>query len=221
MITPNKIILLFSFILVSFTSCTTHKTTLANGKQIDNRLVGVWQGSEYDKQKADLKKEWIMERNLDGTFTLDFKTIYKGKTDGFTESGNWWIKGNTFYEHHTNSDKTDTYKYTVLNDQQIEFKMLSTEIDFNDANYTFIDTKVSKETPQSSNADGLSLDTALKVKSIKEEYEYVRNKCENCQMLGQALIQHKGKPYDKLTLKNTSGQEVSYFFDISSFFGKW
>lgn len=220
---PNKFLIALSFLVLLFSSYATSQetTTLVNDKQIDNRLIGVWKGSESDKQKADLKKEWVMERNSDGTFTLNFKTFYQGKTDELVESGNWWVKGNTFYEYHTNSNKTDTYEYTVLNDEQVKFKMLSTEIDFNDENYTFIDTKFSKEIPKNSTNDGLSLETALKVNSIKEEYEFARNNCNNCQMLGQALLQHKGKPYDKLMLKNAKGEEISYFFDISSFFGKW
>lgn len=220
---PNKFLIALSFLVLLFSSYATSQETitLVNDKQIDNRLIGVWKGSESDKQKADLKKEWVMERNSDGTFTLNFKTFYQGKTDELVESGNWWVKGNTFYEYHTNSNKTDTYEYTVLNDEQVKFKMLSTEIDFNDENYTFIDTKFSKEIPKNSTNDGLSLETALKVNSIKEEYEFARNNCNNCQMLGQALLQHKGKPYDKLMLKNAKGEEMSYFFDISSFFGKW
>jgi hypothetical protein len=220
---PNQLLVLLSFVVLLFSSYATSQetTTLSNGKQIDNRLIGVWKGSENNKQKADLKKEWVMERNSDGTFTLKFKTVYKGETDEFIESGNWWVIGNTFYEYHTDSDKTDTYKYKVLNKEQIKFKMLSTEIDFNNENYTFIDTKISKEVPKDSTNDGLSLETALKVNSVKEEYEYVRDHCRNCQMLGQALLQHKGKPYDKLMLKDAKGEEISYFFDISSFFGKW
>jgi hypothetical protein len=31
-------------------------------------------------------------------------------------------------------DKTDTYKYTVLNKGQVESQMLSTEVDFEDEN---------------------------------------------------------------------------------------
>lgn len=220
---PNKLLISLSFISLFFSSyATSQETTIVtNDKQIDNRLIGVWKGSESDKQKADLKKEWVMERNSDGTFTLNFKTIYKGKKDELVESGNWWVNGNTFYEYHTNSDKTDTYEYTMLNDEQVKFKMLSTEVDFNDENYTFIDTKISKEIPKNPINDGLSLETALKVNSIKEEYVFARKNCENCQMLGQALLHHNGKSYDKLMLKNAKGEEIVFFFDISSFFGKY
>lgn len=77
------------------------------------------------------------------------------------------------------------------------------------------------EKQEGTKKDGLSLETAIKVKGIDEEYKYVRNNCDNCQMQGQALLQHKGKPYDKLMVKNAKGEVVSYYFDISSFFGKW
>lgn len=217
-----KFLVLLLFIVITFSSCSATKlTTLANGKQIDNRLVGVWKGSENGKQVADIKKEWVMERNSDGTFTLNFKTISGGNTDEFVESGNWWIKGNTFYEYHTDSYKIDTYEYTALNKEQVKFKMLSTEVDFEDENYTFIDTKISKEIPKNSKNDGLSLETAIKVKSVKEEYVYASNHCENCQMLDQSLLEHEGKAYDKLNLKNANGEEISFYFDISSFYGKW
>lgn len=217
-----KFLVLLSIILLTFSSCSTTKlTTLTNGKQIDNRLVGVWKGSENGQQLADVKKEWEMERNSDGTFNLKFKTISEGITDEFEEAGNWWVKGNTFYEYHTDSDNTDTYKYTALNKEQVKFKMLSSEVNFEEGNYTFIDTKVSKEIPKSSKKDGLSLETAIKVKDVKEEYIYVRNNCEKCQMLGQSLMQHEGKAYDRLKLKNANGEEISFYFDISSFYGKW
>lgn len=64
---PNKLIISLSlFIVLLFSSYATSQETitLVNDKQIDNRLIGVWKGSESDKQIADLKKEWVMERNF-------------------------------------------------------------------------------------------------------------------------------------------------------------
>ena len=60
----------------------------------------------------------------------------------FIEKGNWWVVENTFFEYHKNSGKTDIYKFTILNKEQVKFEMLSTEIDFAEPNYTFIDTKI-------------------------------------------------------------------------------
>lgn len=219
----NKPIVLFSFLVILFTSCSSSKNTitLSNKKKIDSRLIGNWKGSENGKQIANITKEWEMQRNSDGTFTINFKTISDSITDEFEESGNWWIKGKKFYEYHNDSKETDIYKYTILNQEQVKFEMKTTNVDFAEENYTFIDTKISNNTSTDTKNDGLTIETAIKVQNIKEEYVYVKNHCINCQVLGQALLQHKGKPYDKLIVKNTNGEEISYYFDISSFFGKW
>ena len=68
--------------------------------------------------------------------------------------------------------------------------------------------------------DGSSFEKAIVVKSIAEEYEYVKKVCINCQFLSQSLTFDKKKPYDILELKKSNGENVSYYFDISSFFGK-
>lgn len=214
----NYLIIVLTMITLS--SCTSIKN-LSNGKQIDNKLVGVWQGSETDKQIKGLKKEWEMTRNDDGTFTLNFKTFYEGETDELIEKGNWWVEGDKFYEYHEDSDKTDTYKYWIINKDQVQFEMLNTEVEFDDTNYTFIDTRVSNSTSKKSIKDGLTIENAIKVRSVVEEYEYVRKNCKDCMLLEQSLIEHKGKHYDELRLKKADGQEISYYFDISSFYGKW
>lgn len=68
--------------------------------------------------------------------------------------------------------------------------------------------------------DGSSYEKAIIAKSISEEYEYVKTVCSNCQFLGQALSYNNDRPYDILNLKKPNGEKVSYYFDISSFFGK-
>ncbi|AXP81920.1 hypothetical protein CJ739_2855 [Mariniflexile rhizosphaerae] len=219
----NKIKNLFTVITVvtlTLSSCSSLKT-LSNGKQIDKNLVGIWEGSETDKQVQGLKKDWQMTRSDDGTFILNFKTTYEGETEELIEKGNWWVKGKLFFEYHENSDETDTYKYVLLNKDQAKFEMINTEVEFEDKNYTFIDTRVSDTKSKDSAKDGLSIENAIKVKSIAEEYEYARKNCHDCELLGQSLLEHKGKPYDELRFKNADGQEVSYYFDISSFYGKW
>ena len=60
--------LLFVFaVLVLLTACTSYLTQVASGKKIDNRLVGVWVGSEKDKQIEGIHKNWEMNRRADGT----------------------------------------------------------------------------------------------------------------------------------------------------------
>jgi hypothetical protein len=68
--------------------------------------------------------------------------------------------------------------------------------------------------------DGSSFEQAIVVNSVAEEYQYVRGVCANCKLLGQSLRFEKKKPYDVLRLETADGQEVSYYFNISRFFGK-
>lgn len=68
--------------------------------------------------------------------------------------------------------------------------------------------------------DGSSYERAVVVKSIAEEYQYVKRVCLDCQLLGQSLQYNEKKPYDVLRLQTSKGREVAYYFDISSFFGK-
>jgi len=132
-----KFILLFSIL----TSCSTGLTKLPSGKEIDNALVGVWAGSEKDQQYEGFEKTWEMTRNNDGTFILNFKTIDEGESDEHTETGNWWIKNDKFYEFHDDSGKTDIYKYEVLDNNRIKFVSKNIKVSMNAENYEFVDTR--------------------------------------------------------------------------------
>lgn len=68
--------------------------------------------------------------------------------------------------------------------------------------------------------DGSSFEKAIIVESIAEEYEYVKKVCSGCQFVSQSLAFDKNKPYDILELKKSTGESVSYYFDVSEFFGK-
>lgn len=68
--------------------------------------------------------------------------------------------------------------------------------------------------------DGSSVEKAIIVKSIAEEYEYVRNVCPDCELQMQMLIFDKKKPYDVIEVKNSEGETISYYFDIHKFYGK-
>ena len=88
-------------------------------------------------------------------------------------------------------------------------------------------TKVSENETKNSSAknksikDGSSIKNAIKVNSIPEEYQIARKLCPNCKINGQALINEGNKHYDVLNLTNEKGEEIKYYFDINSFFGKW
>lgn len=68
--------------------------------------------------------------------------------------------------------------------------------------------------------DGSSVEKAIIVRSIAEEYEYVGKVCPDCEFQMQMLISVKKKHYDVLEVKNSDGESVEYYFDISRFYGK-
>ncbi len=70
-------------------------------------------------------------------------------------------------------------------------------------------------------ANALSFDSAIKVNSVDEEYKYVKEHCQDCKFIGQSLRENKGKYYDILELEKANGEKVSYYFNITSFYGKW
>mgnify|MGYP003521418023 CR=1 FL=1 len=166
-----------------------------------------------------VSKEWEMIRNEDGTFQLDFKAIYPDEIEEVTETGTWYTDKNKFYEFHTESNKTDTYTFEVLNKDEVKFVMIDSEINFDKPNYTFIDKR--KASSKKNVKDGSSFENAIKAKSVPEEYTYIRNNCEDCELIGQSLVFQNKKPFDKIDMKNKEGKEVSYYFDISSFYGKY
>lgn len=69
-------------------------------------------------------------------------------------------------------------------------------------------------------SQGLSMEEAIVVNSIKEEYQWLREHYSGYQFQMQALLSEGGKYYDRLTIKTTDGAVLEFYFDISNFFGK-
>ncbi|WP_413532384.1 hypothetical protein [Empedobacter brevis] len=66
------------------------------------------------------------------------------------------------------------------------------------------------------------MEKAIKVGSVEQEYKIVREKCSDCQIKSQSLtFNDKNQPFDIITLIKSNGEEVKYYFDIKSFFGKF
>jgi tetratricopeptide (TPR) repeat protein len=68
---------------------------------------------------------------------------------------------------------------------------------------------------------GTTAETAIVVGSVSEEYQWLRKYYPGYQMIMQSLVSVDGTPYDILNFKTADGVEMSVYFDISSFFGKW
>jgi|GEM_PF-172968 len=219
----NFILTNLFFLLALAIPSSAQMIEAANGKQIDERLVGTWEGSEKNEQMDGLSKKWTMVRNADGTFELDFTAYLDGKDVSSNETGTWWIEDGKFHEYHEYSEMTDIYEYEVLSKKKVKFKSSVMVMDINTDSYEFIDHKIKdkKSKKKKSKKDGLSIESAIKVRSVGEEYEFVRKNCMDCKMVSQSLIEHKNKPHDVLTLKKANDEEISYYFDISSFYGKF
>ncbi|MCB9201759.1 MAG: hypothetical protein H6604_01740 [Flavobacteriales bacterium] len=205
-------------IISLFSSCSNMKS-ISDNKFIDKRLVGEWEGEESGQQIEGIIKKWKVIRDKNGNYDMQF-TIIKGDGKSTTshENGSWWIEDDKFKEQYEKSDIPEVYKYTVLNKNQIQFELLSSEMNFDSGNYIFIDNRVAKSNKDVK--DGMSIQSAIKVKGISEEYEYVYSRCNGCKVVKQTLIHEGNKHYDVLTVQNFNETEVEYYFDISSFFGK-
>ncbi|MFT3843599.1 MAG: hypothetical protein QM725_00980 [Lacibacter sp.] len=75
--------------------------------------------------------------------------------------------------------------------------------------------------------DGLSYATAIVITEtsettgVKAEYKWIKEHYSNYTIKGQQLSYKDKKPYDIITISLESGKELSLYFDISNFFGKF
>lgn len=74
--------------------------------------------------------------------------------------------------------------------------------------------------PRDDGPDGATPMTAIVVRSVSEEYDWLDRHCRGFEPSMQALTHLDGKPYDVLTLHNSRGAKRTVYFDISGFFGK-
>lgn len=68
--------------------------------------------------------------------------------------------------------------------------------------------------------DGMTFETAIVVKSVKEEYGWIATNYPGSKIQGQALVNKSGRPYDVLTFETKDGETKEAHFDISKFYGK-
>lgn len=77
-----------------------------------------------------------------------------------------------------------------------------------------------RETTAGAKADGLSAESAVRVRSIQAERQWLQKHYPGAEVKSQALLMGK-VPMDLITIQLPSGEEKKIYFDISSFFGKW
>jgi len=66
--------------------------------------------------------------------------------------------------------------------------------------------------------EGLSCERRVKVAAIPEEYAWVRSHYPGAKVKMQSLSRCDNSPTDKLHVTTTDDRELTFFFDISSFF---
>ncbi len=69
--------------------------------------------------------------------------------------------------------------------------------------------------------DGSSFAKAIIVNSIKEEYDWMRENYPGSKVNIQSLQFKNKKPYDVLNFTLPDGKVRDFYFDISSFYGKF
>ena len=69
--------------------------------------------------------------------------------------------------------------------------------------------------------DGSTIEKAIKVKSVEKEYEILAKQCVGCKLKSQGVSSRGSKSYDIMTLTKPNGEEVVYYFDITSFYGNF
>jgi hypothetical protein len=79
----------------------------------------------------------------------------------------------------------------------------------------------SQKSVSDADRDGLTIDRAVKAKSVDFEYVWVEKRYPGSRVTGQVLLTRKRIPYDKLEVVTSDGRKIDVYFDISSFFGKW
>ena len=74
---------------------------------------------------------------------------------------------------------------------------------------------------------GSSIENAVEIKAtnssegIRAEYEWISKRHPEFKRESQALIDHDPKFYDKIEITTKDGTKRTYYFDVTSFFGKW
>lgn len=77
-----------------------------------------------------------------------------------------------------------------------------------------------------SGGDGFSFKEAIiisdcsNLEGVEQEYIEVRERLGNFQLIRQSLQDQSGRMYDVLELKLEDGREITFYFDITDFFGK-
>lgn len=88
----------------------------------DKRFVGSWSGTDHGKFFKGETNSWTVNRKVDGTFTVTFKTIHQDDTITFLEDkGFWGVNNQDYYEYRDSDEQADHYTFLFLSKDSIHF----------------------------------------------------------------------------------------------------
>jgi len=147
--------ILYILIILLTSSCGLVKNTFSEKKSLTcpiiednaindwNNLTGKWYGK--CKLKNNTIQEWLADRNNDGHYVIEFKTINEdGDNFKQIEKGEWGISGNVYFtifksyiinNYEETVDSTDayardTYKVFKLNNKIFKYRHIRTGENF-------------------------------------------------------------------------------------------
>ncbi len=82
-----------------------------------------------------------------------------------------------------------------------------------DSTLTMTDTTQAQLDSSQKRIEPLSFETAHSVKSVDEEYKYIRQNYHGARISGQALMTHNGKHYDMIKIVY-KGKTISLYFKL-------
>lgn len=128
------------------TTIVLFSSFLANSKEHDKQLVGIWKGFEKDKQIEGVEKHWILQRFENGKYVIMFTTKENCEVETFFEKGVWWTKDGKFYEKNESYDESDidVYHYEVVDKIVVNYKSIELNGEKKD-DYNFTDYKIDLE----------------------------------------------------------------------------
>ncbi len=107
----------------------------------DSKLVGIWKGSETNRQIDGIEKHWILERFENGKYVIMFTIKEDCDIRTSTEKGEWWTNEGKYFERSGSNSPVDIYNYEIKNNKTINFRSVKLNgVDKSD--YNFSDFKV-------------------------------------------------------------------------------
>jgi hypothetical protein len=117
---------------------------ISNAADLDNRLVGEWQGQRDAESKCSFLA-WRLTRSADGKFEITFYADPNKTKEANRERGVWWVKGNEYFSQTQGVPTPDGYSYSFLNQNTVRYSVLERDPSVDcKADYQFTDHRIGR-----------------------------------------------------------------------------